>query len=76
MKDRVLVFYANQLYGDYECDPLNPFKVLRDLPDGSYIRFPHCFDGDNKPAWYLSDFTPVLEADIPKELLVLALLLT
>ena len=76
MKDKVLVFYANQLYGDYAFNVWGSFRELNGLPDGSYIRAPHSYGFDNKPAWYLSDFTPVLEADIPKELLVLVLLLT
>ena len=75
MKDKVLVFYANMFYGDYHHYKLAPFRELTDLPDGSYIRLPPLWIGD-KVTWYRSDFTPVLDLDVPKELLVLCLLLT
>lgn len=75
MKDKVLVFYANMFYGDYHHYRLAPFRELTDLPDGSYIRLPPLWIG-GKVTWFRSDFTPVLDSDVPKELLVLCLLLT
>ena len=75
MKDKVLVFYANMFYREYRHYRLAPFRELTDLPDGSYIRLPPLWDG-GKVTWFRSDFTPALDSDVPKELLVLCLLLT
>ena len=72
-----LVFYAGLLYGEYPFDEMTPFKGLRELPDGAYILLPHHsskFIGNIR--WYRPDFTPVLLMDVPKEYLVLSLLLT
>lgn len=74
--NNTLVFYANQLYGEYAWSSILLFNELRNLPEGAYIRSPHSKYEDNVPTWYRSDFTPVLDSDIPKELLVLVLLLT
>ena len=76
MKDKVLVFYANMLYGDYEHHRSNVFMGLSGLPDGAYIRLPPDNYWSTKHMWFRSDFTPVLDSDVPKELLVLCLLLT
>lgn len=76
MKDRVLVFYANQLYGDFKHTRFNAFRELTGLPDGAYIRLPPDSYWGVEHTWYRSDFTPALDSDVPKELLVLCLLLT
>lgn len=70
----ILVFYAGLLYAEYPFDERSPFKALIGIPDGAYVRFPDD-RGHWGPHWYRSDFTPVLLADVPKEYLVLALLL-
>ena len=69
--DKTLVFYAGLLYGEYAVVGDLRFRrhTIKDLPDGAYIRYS---DGE----WYRSDYTPVLPEDIPKELLLLTLLLT
>lgn len=72
-----LVFYAGLLYGEYPFDEWSPFKGLWGLPDGAYILLPQpsaVIFGNAR--WYRSDFTPVLLMDVPKEYLVLSLLLT
>ena len=72
-----LVFYAGLLYGEYPFNEWSPFKGLWGLPDGAYILLPHhsdVFTGNTR--WYHPDFTPVLLMDVPKEYLVLSLLLT
>ena len=71
-----LVFYAGMLYGEYPFNGWKPFKGLRELPDGAYIRLPTDDYWGTEHMWHLSDFTPVLDSDVPKELLVLCLLLT
>ena len=73
-----LVFYAGVFYGEYPFDEWSPFKGLGALPDGAYILLPQpsaVFFGRNT-RWYRPDLTPVLLMDVPKEYLVLSLLLT
>ena len=70
----VRVFYANQLYKemlnvDYswfrkECD--------QEIYNGAFI----CWNTALGWKWYRSDLTPVLINDVPKELLLLQLLLS
>ncbi len=66
----VYVFYANLLYGEYPNQPYyKRSDELRAIPAGCYLHYP---DG----SWYMSDFTPVLLEDVPKELRLQILLLT
>ena len=72
-----LVFYAGLLYGEYQFDGWKPFSDLRELPDGAYIRLPQKGNRPNLEClWFRSDFTPVLLIDVPKEYLLMSLLLT
>ena len=64
---RYWVFYAGLLYGEY-----TDLRYLHGFPDGAYIYRPH--DPDKK-YWYMSDLTPVLDIDVPKELKMLCLVL-
>ena len=71
--NKVLVFYATLLYGEYEytqwCHSLR-----LELPDGCYIRYQrYAWRGD--PIWYRKDLTPVLIEDVPKEIKALCLLM-
>lgn len=71
---KIHVFYAGLLLKEFEYVGY-PIHVpeLYGLPDGAYIRY-------QKPImnfhWYRSDFTPLADEHVPKELRVLALLLT
>ena len=67
-----LVFYASKLLGHFPRDKGRPWAMPRDMPDGAYI-----YDQDRKTGkwaldgegqWYRSDFTPVLDSDVPAEL--------
>lgn len=74
----ITVFYANQVL--LEAD--NPMAgMFIGLPDGAYVYF----ENSRKPSpksvfaprgWYRKDLTPVLPEDVPKELLLLKLLMT
>jgi len=71
------VYYAGLVYHEHLCINKDlPFSGMKrhDLPDGCYIRVPdgNFFSGNK---WYLKDLTPVLIEDVPKELLLLDLLL-
>lgn len=67
------VFYAGLLYETLTgVDRFSSAKRLA-LPDGAYIRYRLPINGH---CWYRSDFTPMADEDVPKEILVLALLLT
>lgn len=71
---RVLVFYAGLLYKDTETKgTLSMVPQLLDLPDGAYLRYEIPVFGFH---WYRSDYTPLADEHVPKELLTLALLLT
>lgn len=68
--DRIFVFYAGLLYGEYTKPG---YKVLQvqgplELYNGAYI----CGPG----GWFRMDGTPCLLDDVPKELLTYLLLLT
>ena len=69
----VIVFYASLVYKEY-----TPEETIHphDLPDGVYIHVVNSKFSDMKNTWYLKDLTPVLIADVPKELLLLKLLMT
>ena len=67
------VFYAGLLYETLTgVDRFSNLHLL-ELPDGAYIRYQEPIYGYR---WYRSDFTPLADEHVPKELLVLALLLT
>ena len=67
------VFYAGLLYETLsDVDRLSSAQRIV-LPDGAYIRYQEPIYGYR---WYRSDFTPLAEEHVPKELRVLALLLT
>ena len=70
--NKVFVFYATLLWGEYTEKTLPPY---RDLPEGCYIHYtkPGFFQGFRH--WFLRDLTPVLPEDVPKELKTLALLM-
>lgn len=66
------VFYAGLLYGEFPAPPY-PYRLWKrdfplDLPDGAYLHTP-------EGKWFRSDYTPVLDADVPLELKALCLLL-
>lgn len=72
-----LVFYAGLLYGEYSFNEWKPFSGLRELPDGAYVRLPKKGNWqDPEFLWFRSDFTPVRLEDVPKEYLLMSLLLT
>ena len=70
MSPDITVFYAGMLYGEFNKD--SPVR-LHELPDGVYI---HVKRDTMLKGWYLKDLTPVLLADVPKELLTYLLILT
>lgn len=70
---RVLSFYAGLLLDDVDVPDTNTFVRYYHLPDGAYYRWPKPIAGFQ---WYRSDHTPLADEHVPKELLVLALLLT
>lgn len=80
MKPDILVFYAGQLWGEYQHDDvpaLNEALVTnRELFIGSYIfvqkRNTKIFGPDR--GWYRGDWTPFPEEQVPKELRALLLL--
>ena len=67
--NKVYVFYATLLYGEYAITTLPPY---RDLPEGCYLYFPNA---TYRKCWYLKGWTPVLPEDVPKELKTLVLLM-
>ena len=71
--NRVLVFYAGLLLDDVEVHDTHILVRPFNLPDGAYYRWPKPIAGFQ---WYRSDHTPLADEHVPKELLVLALLLT
>ena len=70
---RVLVFYAGLLYDEVEVAASSSLWRYLQLPDGAYYRWPKPIAGFQ---WYRSDHTPLADEHVPKELFVLALLLT
>lgn len=72
--NKVYVFYAGMLYGEYTNDE---FKALQkrggnELYNGAYI-----FQTDDPlKGWGRMDQTPLMPYDVPKELLLIKLLLT
>jgi hypothetical protein len=74
---RMLVFYAGLLYDDLlvsHYDPFNTFRGNR-FPDGAYIYLSEGSFIVDKEHWFLSDLTPVLLEDVPKEYILMGLLL-
>lgn len=74
------VFYAGLLYGEYsDFSALQHSRCLSDSPEiynGSYIySFPK-YPDSTYSGWWRANWTPVLLEDVPKELLLLKLLLT
>jgi hypothetical protein len=84
---KIYVFYAGMLYAEYDRREFSRHQVCQRLyeMDGAEI-YNGCYihsqnqtfelDQNNKSAWFRGDFTPVLLEDVPKELLLLKLLLT
>lgn len=71
---KVHVFYAGLLLKQFELVQAQiHIPELHGLPDGAYYRYEIPVLGFH---WYRSDHTPLAEEHVPKELLVLALLLT
>lgn len=68
----VHVFYEGMLYDTVDTQVSLPHYVIR-LPNDVYQR---CYLQTTRSDWYRSDGTPVLLSDVPKELLLLSLLLT
>lgn len=68
--DRWLTFYAGVFHASYPEQTVRPWRAPAGLPDGAYI-----YDTKHKE-WLLSDFTPVLPNDVPKELKLWVLILT
>ena len=70
--NKVYVFYAGLLYGEYTKETFRTLQVQCDteLYNGGYA-----YRADERK-WYRMDSTPFPTDQIPKELLVLTLLLT
>jgi hypothetical protein len=67
--DKIMVFYGQQVYGEYTRDTAPP---IRELPDGCYIWYPET------PGWYIlicRSLTPINLCDIPPEVKLNCLLL-
>lgn len=71
----VHLFYGNQLVASLESNRLTSTYIKanygQEIYDGGYIHSPQL-----TTTWWRCDLTPVLLADVPKELRALALLLT
>lgn len=75
----ILVFYADQLL--LEFNDHKEFEIWRratcvgnyELYNGSYVYYSAIYEGRT---WYRMDSTPMLLADVPKNLQALVLLLT
>ncbi len=66
----VTVFYATLLYGEY--DKISRAELL-DLPEDVFLYYRIPAVGTH---WYRKDLTPRTEDDVPKELRLLALLMS
>lgn len=75
---KVRVFYAGLLHSEHEVFLPFPYGTLRadEIPDGAYIYFEQLVPVWIECHWLRSDFAPVLLEDVPKELLMLTLLLS
>ena len=78
----VLVFYADLLYGDFTNEEYKEFrkKCGSEVYNGAYVRIDTSRPGFpielETHGWFRMDGTEVPLANVPKELLVLTLLLT
>jgi hypothetical protein len=78
MSEKILVFYANRLYA--ECASYADFRLLHlqlnaELYNGAYLFVRANWIRGTNYAWYRADNTPLLEADVPRTLKTLVLLL-
>ncbi len=67
--NNIIVFYGQQIYGEYSRDDSPP---PRELPDGCYIRYPETH------GWYIvmcRGLTPINPSDIPPEVRLNCLLM-
>jgi len=78
---KILVFYAGLLYEEFAYK--EGFRHLQttcnpEIYNGAYAYIPAANTASHEHArcWYRMDGTPVLIADVPKELLLLMLLIT
>lgn len=73
MSSSILVFYAGLLYGEYSAQDFLSFRstCTSEIYNGAYL-----YNESGVSPWFRMDLTPVLIADVPKELQALALLLT
>lgn len=77
MKSQVRVFYAGLLYGEYTMATFKHLQMTceQDIYNKAYVHMLP-IEGWVKCPWYMMDLTPVLQAQVPKELLTSVLLLT
>jgi hypothetical protein len=73
---KAYLFYGTQLVEEFLASdprPNNGIKSVygQEIYDGGYMYYPNA-----KTEWWRCDLTPVLLADVPKELRAFALLLT
>ena len=71
--DVTTVFYAGMVYAQHDAS-VTPHQVYKSVLENQEL-FNGCFI-HWKGEWLRGDLTPVLEVDVPKELLMLILLLS
>lgn len=75
----LMVFYGGKLFGTFtkkEFKALNLYATELEIYNGCYIYVTPQRSPGFAQGWFRGDFTPVLLEDVPKELLLLKLLLT
>jgi hypothetical protein len=82
MAAKATVFYADQLYGQFDT---SGYKLMRtscdqEIYNGAYVRIdserPGLPSSLETHGWFRMDGTPVLDADVPPTLKALVLLMT
>lgn len=74
-ESRCRLFYGTEMYLDISVPSFAWTTVLREhVLEGCYIHARHPVFTENT-FWYRSDFTPVLIQDVPKEYILMELLL-
>lgn len=80
MATEILVFYAGQLYEEHDSVSLRYGKVrwTAEIYNGAYVYVitSNHLSTYGWPGWYRCDGTPLRQEDVPKELLLLSLVMS
>lgn len=69
---RFTIFYEGRIYGEFD-EPQATW--LNGLPAKAYLYCRDATGREGDPKWLRKDLTPVLTADVPKEIRTMALIL-